>query len=359
MSKRRVFDIDFDNTADTPVPAGTETPEDPPRRGPMAAAISENAEALSQRAEAEAQIRAENDRLAHEYVSLKKNGQIVGRVPLANVRTTKLIRDRKAGRDPELDELKSSIRAVGLSNPIHVEEIEGGYELVQGFRRLAAFRELLEETGDNAYETIPANLQAKGAALDALYRRMVDENLVRRDISFGEMAQLALSYAERSGDTLDSCVDRLYASAGRQKRSYIRHFAQLITALGQSLKFPEAIPRATGLSLVKLLDVNPRFIGQLNAVLAAHPVRDAATELSLLRGAVTGGSFKPKAVSRAQTAKSTAKTTIRLNRPQGVAKCTASGKRFEVALDYDVGAVDPRRLEAALRAFLNNLADKD
>ncbi|MFK7869413.1 MAG: ParB/RepB/Spo0J family partition protein [Roseobacter sp.] len=354
MSKRRVFDIDFEATQTDPVPAGTEAPE--ARRGPMAAAISENADALSARAAAEAQIRAENDKLAHEYVALRKNGQIVGRIPLSEIKASKLIRDRKATRDPELAELKASIRDVGLSNPIHVEEVAGGYELIQGFRRLSAYRELLAETGDDTYATIPANLQAKGDALEALYRRMVDENLVRRDISFAEMAQLALSYAERTGENVDLCVDKLFASAGRQKRSYIRHFGTLLAALGDDLKCPETVPRAMGLSLVKLLEANPRFGAQVRAVLNSHPDRDAATELCLLRGAVSGGVARP-AKPKPAPVKSSAKTTIRMNRPEGGAKCTASGNRFEVALDYDVGAVDPRRLEVALRAFLNRLTD--
>ena len=56
--KKRVFDIDFDGVAevsDAAVPAGTEH-----RRGPMAAAITENADALQARQTAEAAIRAEN-----------------------------------------------------------------------------------------------------------------------------------------------------------------------------------------------------------------------------------------------------------------------------------------------------------
>ena len=161
MSKRRVFDIDFE---DNVVPSGTE-PAPEPRRGPMAAAITENAAALSERQQAEAAIRAENDRLAHEYVALKKNGQIVGRVDVTAIRADKLIRDRSIARDPELDELKASIKSVGLSNPIHVEEVADGYELIQGFRRLSAYRELLEETGDESYARIPATLQARGAQL--------------------------------------------------------------------------------------------------------------------------------------------------------------------------------------------------
>lgn len=350
MSKRRVFDIDFDDTA---VPAGTEDSA-PSRRGPMAAAISENAEALGVRQAAEAEIRAENDRLAHEYVALKKNGQIVGMIALDQIRTTKLIRDRAAERDPDLNELKTSILAVGLSNPIHVEEVVDGYELVQGFRRLSAYRELLAETSDARFAQIPATLQARGAQLDLLYRRMVDENLVRRDISFAEMAQLAMSYASRSEQGVASAIDALFASAGRQKRNYIRHFAHLLTVLGSDLKYAEIIPRATGLSLVKLLEETPRFAGQVRVVLNSQPDRDAALELSLLRSAVAGGQAKPKK-AKAPAPKSSARTTIKLNRPEGVARCTASSGKFEVTLDHDFGAIEPRRLEAAARAFLDRL----
>ena len=359
MSKRRVFDIDFDDTADPgAVPAGTD-PGPEPRRGPMAAAITENAEALGVRQEAEAAIRAENDRLAHEYVALKKNGQIVGLVDVTAIRADKLIRDRVVDRDPELDELKASIKAVGLSNPIHVEEVADGYELVQGFRRLSAYRELLAETGDEAYARIPATLQARGAQIETLYRRMVDENLVRRDISFAEMAQLAMSYGDRTGQSMGYAgdpVDVLFASAGRQKRSYIRHFAHLLRSIGDTLKYPEAIPRATGLGVLKLLDSSPRAAGQVRALLQAHPDRDAQAEVALLRQAVTGGVKAPKKPAR-PAPKTSARTTLKLNRPEGTARCTASAGKFEVLLDRDFGAVDPRKLELAARAFLDALKD--
>ncbi|WP_300038273.1 ParB N-terminal domain-containing protein [uncultured Roseobacter sp.] len=353
MSKRRVFDIDFDEAG---VPAGTEEPA-ATRRGPMAAAISENADALNARQTAEAEIRAENDRLAHEYVALKKNGQILGLIDPALISASKLVRDRMPGRDPELDELKASIRDVGLSNPIHVEEVEGGYELIQGFRRLSAWRELLAETGGDTYARIPATLQARGVQLDQLYRRMVDENLVRRDISFAEMAQLAMSYAERGGHTVTTAIETLYASAARQKRNYIGHFVRLLTSLGDELKHPESIPRATGLSIAKLIEAKPRFAAQVRAVLTSQPDRDAATEVSLLRGAVAGAAKAQTKPGKAVAPRSSARTTIRLNRPEGVARCTASAGKFEVLLDHDFGTVDPRRLELAARAFLDSLKD--
>ena len=49
--------------------------------------------------------------------------------------------------------------------------------------------------------------------------------------------------------------------------------------------------------------------------------------------------------------------TIKLNRPEGTARCTASAGKFEVLLERDFGAVDPRRLEVAVRAFLDALKD--
>ena len=350
MSKRRIFDIDFD-AGEGDVPAGT--PEVEARRGPMASAISENATALEERQTAEAAIRAENDRLAHEYVALKKDGAIVARVILDDVRTSKLVRDRSAGRDPELEELKASIVAVGLSNPIHVEDTGQGYELIQGFRRLSAFRELFAETGDNKYATIPASLQAKGAQLDQLYRRMVDENLVRRDISFAEMAALALSYAKHnSGVTARDAVDLLFASAGRQKRSYIRHFAVLVHALGSELKHAESIPRALGLKVVKALEGDANLKAQILSVLAGHPERSAEEEVQILASALT------KQAPKKQSPKATvgsARTTFKLNQPEGVAKCTATDGRIEIQLDRNFGAVDSRKLEAAVRALLDQL----
>ena len=75
--RRRIFDVDLPPADD--IPADLEVKSMGPRistvgarRGPMAAAITENAEALAERRAAEERIRAENDALAHELVRLKK-----------------------------------------------------------------------------------------------------------------------------------------------------------------------------------------------------------------------------------------------------------------------------------------------
>ena len=130
--KRRMFEIDLPDdeevesfSAEKVSPgAGGEG-----RRGPMAAAISENAGSLRDREAVAAQIRAENDALAHEHVRLKQQGLIVDLIALDLIETYKLTRDRHKGFDEELGELVDSIRDVGLSNPIRVEQrADGRYE---------------------------------------------------------------------------------------------------------------------------------------------------------------------------------------------------------------------------------------
>jgi len=356
MSKRRVFDIDFpdDTPADAPAPSVEH------RRGPMAAAIVENADALAERSAAEAAIRAENDRLAHEHVRLKKLGLITDLVPVHEIRVAKLTRDRRPDRDPELDELKASIRAIGLSNPIRVEHDGAGYELVQGFRRLMAYRELHEETGEERFAAIPAGLLPKGESLDSLYRRMVDENLVRRDITFAEMGMLVLNYMEdhpNETDDLHAVTERLYSSANRQKRSHIRTFVRLMQEIGGAVRHLEAIPRALGTELVRIFDEEPHAAGDLAADLNLLPENASAEdELALMRAAAQGRPApRPQPKPRSQAV---AKTTLKLARPEGTAKCTAADGRVELRLPRDFSAVDRARLEQAVEAFFEAL-DRD
>lgn len=353
MSKRRIFDIDFP----TEEPAQPAAPKaDAPRRGPMASAISENADALRERQAAEEVIREENFALAKEHVRMKEQGLLVDLLPLDQIHVGKLTRDRRDGRDSELQELKESIQAIGLSNPIRVEQTEDGFELIQGFRRLSAFRELLAETGDvEAFGKIPAGLVARGESLENLYRRMVDENLVRSDISFAEMAELARNYAADPGTEavdIEAAVAVLYGSAGRQKRAYIRNFASLLDRIGSYLNYPEAIPRALGLSLQKLVERTPGAAARIHAALQDAPERSAEKELEILRDALGNAPQRPK---KKPVRAGGAKTTFRISHPEGVVKCTASDGRLEVIAARDFSAQDRTQLEAAVEAFLKVL----
>ncbi|WP_225025966.1 ParB/RepB/Spo0J family partition protein [Xinfangfangia pollutisoli] len=367
--KRRMFDIDLpeDAAPEQTFPAGK--PTDPPaRRGPMASAIAETVDTVRERAGIEAAIRAENDALAHEHMRLKRLGLVLEPVALDLIDMKKLVRDRKKGPDFELKELTDSIRDLGLSNPIRVEaRADGRFELVQGYRRLSAYRALLEETGDaERYGAIPAAVSPPGEGLDALYRRMVDENLVRKDISFAEMAQLAADYAADpivGNNDPDKAVAILFRSAGYQKRSYIRAFLPLVQRLGRDLAYIEEIPRRLGLALAKRLEEDEGFAPALRAELKRHDNRSVQDELALLRRMLGQGDDEEAPVAAAAPSQSAAprpgraKTSFQFDRRTGRAKCVAAVGKLEIQIDRDFTTIDRRRLEQAVRLMLDQLDD--
>ncbi|WP_407495956.1 ParB/RepB/Spo0J family partition protein [Pseudooceanicola sp. MF1-13] len=363
--KRRVFDISVpDDGPDlgpelTPVPSA----EAPARRGPMASAISENAEALQARKSALETIREENDNLAHEFVSLREAGHVVQLIPLEDVHTYMLVRDRIPGDDLELAELVTSIKDVGLSNPIRVmPRPDGtGYELVQGFRRLSAYRELSE--GDASYATIPALIMPGEPDIAGLYRRMVDENVIRKDLSFAEMAYAAQNYAaDPSTDATDlsDAVAALFQSAPYSKRSYIKNFAYLLEMLGKTLLYPTAIPRALGVTLAREIKERPEIIGQIKADLKDWDGRSIQQEIEVLRK-YTGQDAPEQEVAgtpkaKAKPADGRTKTTFHIQSRAGQVKCTAGPGRLEIKVNRDFSSIERARLERAIASLIDGLA---
>ncbi len=361
--KRRVFDIDLPEDLEAKSAVIDEATSR--GRGPMAAAIVENAEALQQRKSAAEIIRDENDTLAHEYVALREAGQVVASVALDKVHSTVMIRDRMEGDDPELQDLVISIRDLGLSNPIRVMEWPdgGGYELIQGFRRLSAYQALAQETGDAKWQKIPALVMKGDYDVAGLYRRMVDENVIRKDLSFAEMAFAAVNFAndpKTEAKDVGEAVAALYQSAAYSKRSYIRNFAFLLDEIGSSLKFPTHIPRALGVSLARAIKGADGLAATIATELAAHQSRDANEELTLLAkytkqtegtpDAIT--SAKPKGAGR----RSSTKTTFHISSTAGQVKCTAAQGRLEIKVDRDFSAIDRARLEQAVADLIDGLA---
>ncbi|EEE35644.1 replication protein, putative [Rhodobacteraceae bacterium KLH11] len=360
--KRRMFDIDMPAMDDIPVGKVPDKVLEK-RRGPMAAAISENADALRDQQSTEDAIRIENDRLAHELVRLRSEGLVTEQIALTDVVTERLTRDRKPGLDPELDELKASIQDIGLSNPIRVERrSDGRYELVQGMRRLSAYRALHAETGDDRYATIPAGI-SDTADLDDSYRRMVDENLIRKDISFAEMGALARAYAEDPGNdcpSVDKAVSTLFKSASYTKRSYIRAFASLLAMLEKVLMHPNDIPRNVGVELKRRLDADPGLIRQVSTALMSEPDRDNAREISILRGFLSQeGSAGSKSKATSVSKPRRAKTTFQVTGRAGIGKCSASSGRLDIRYDLDFTRVDRAKLERAVAALIDDLREED
>jgi ParB family chromosome partitioning protein len=340
-----------------------ETSSAPSRRGPMAAAIVDNADSLKRREQLERDIRAENDQLAHEHVRLKKLGLILELVPLDSIETTKLVRDRSLKLDLELDDLVTSIQEIGLSNPIRVESVSSErYELIQGYRRLEAYRRLLRETKDERYATIPAAIVPSGDELETSYRRMVDENLVRKDISFAEMAELARAYSQDPQTPHiepDKAVTALFKAAPYQKRSYIRAFAELLELVGEHLRFPHAIPRNLGLNVRRSVSANGDDATAIIAALTASPDRSVEEELQILR---QHASQQPQSDRRAKSTKQLPRksatkpgVTFEFSLPRQRAKCTVTAGRIEVKTDDDFSETDPQKFEEALAAFFDVL----
>lgn len=361
--KRRVFDIELPDEIEAEV---SSTPEpDSPRRGPMASAISENAEALRARKTAADAIREENDALAHEYVTLRDAGQVVTEVPLDEVQTTMLVRDRLLHvEDPELDDLVTSIRDIGLSNPIRVvARPGGGYELVQGYRRLTAYKRLHTDDGQGGWGRIPALVLTDAPDMSGLYRRMVDENVVRKDLSFAEMAHAAQVYAADPGteaNDLTAAVANLFQSAPYSKRSYIRSFAFLLDRIGPALKYPTEIPRALGVALARVLKEEPEVATRIKAELGPDDMRTISEELDVLRRYADLDSFDAVDESKPTKPKSKraggTKTTFHIRSAAGQVKCTAAQGRLEIRVDRDFSSIERRRLEQAIAALVDGLA---
>ena len=364
--KRRVFDIDVPEDI-----APAATPEvKSSRRGPMASAISENAEALQARKVAAEAIREENDSLAHEYVALREAGQVVQLIPLEDVHSHMLVRDRMLRvEDLELEELVTSIEEIGLSNPIRVlaRPDGAGYELVQGYRRLNAYRRLNEKTGQGDWARIPTLVLPDAPDIGGLYRRMVDENVVRKDLSFAEMAHVAQVYlADPSTKVADlsEAVAALFQSAPYSKRSYIRSFAFLLDRIGDELDYPSEVPRALGVALARVLKDAPEAAGRIRAELKDWEGRSVTDELDILRRHAQSDAFdalneqvaRAEKSKRAGEARSKTKTTFHIRSSAGQVKCTAAMGRLEIKVDRDFSSIERARLEQAIASLVDGLA---
>lgn len=365
--KRRVFDInlpDEDLTEET-------APQEPQRRGPMASAISENAEALQARKSAAEAIRDENNALAHEYVSLRERGGVVEHIPLEDVHTYMLVRDRMPGEDLELESLVTSIKELGLSNPIRVmKRPDGtGVELVQGYRRLSAYKTLFEQTGSEEWAKIPALILTGAADVGSLYRRMVDENVIRKDLSFAEMAHAAQVYAmdpSTEANDLGEAVAALFQSAPYSKRSYIRSFAFLLDQIGEDLAYPTEIPRALGVAVARMLKDRPEIKARIRDDLNGWDMRSVLDELDVLRRHIgeaptrVGGdpdeiTPQPK-TKRSVADPSKTKTTFDIRTNAGRVKCTAAVGRLEIKVDRDFSTIDRAQLERAIAGLVDGLS---
>jgi ParB family chromosome partitioning protein len=116
--------------------------------------------------------------------------------------------------EDRLEELAASIRRIGIVNPIHVKEVDGGYEVVDGHRRLLAARRA-------GLVVVPCLVRGqKDAGATAI---QLTANLYREELSPVEEAAW---FAELLPECGDDC-DKL-AALVKQSRNYVESRLNLL-----------------------------------------------------------------------------------------------------------------------------------
>lgn len=317
--------------------------------GPMGVAVRETAEVLQNSTEAMVEQRRQNAADARAYRVARDEGRVLIHLGLDEVHIDDLPRDRidldAVAASDEMEELKSSIRARGQKEPIEVYRDAGGrIQLKKGWRRLTALRQLWRETGDDRFARVVARDGGAAEERVDLYIDMVEENLIREDLTFAEMAQIAIDAAGDATTGLsdvEAAVGRLYASLHKMKRSYIRSFTVLLQVLGDDLPYPKAVSRNLGVEVARRLKEDGADVDGLRTLLAG--VGTAEQQNAAL--AVFAGGERVERVPQSAAPKE--KFEFRC----GAAKVTARAGECRIKAKIDFPSLDRAVLERAVQAF--------
>ncbi|WP_323766343.1 ParB/RepB/Spo0J family partition protein [Marinovum sp.] len=325
-----------------------DTPDTPKRRrevGPMGAAVREAAGSLAESTESLVEQRRQNAADAKEWRRAQGEGRVLVEIPLDDIQTDALPRDRldleAVAASDEMEELKTSIRERGQKEPIEVFASDAGYQLKKGWRRLTALRQLFKETGDARFSRAVARVDEGAASRIDLYIDMVEENVIREDLTFAEMAQVAIIAAREEGQGAADLVSRIYASLHKMKRSYIRSFVFLLEQLGAALVFPKAVARNLGVEVARRLQAAPELAPALREELAQAATPEDQT--AILRRFAEG--------SAAPERKPKAEKSVKYEFHVGSTKVTARRGECRILSDVDFASVDRKRLQRAIEAF--------
>ena len=274
------------------------------RRSPMAPIAQVAAEAAQQSQVLDAETRsltARDKADAEAHRAAQDKGLVMVEVPLNQIDSTDMVRDRITVDEAEMDELRASIRQNGLRLPVELYQLiepngDQKYGIISGYRRVLAMRSLLSATGEPRFETIKALIKLP-ETLPAAFVAMVEENEVRADLSHFERGRIAAISAQ-SGvfDSVEDAVDKLFASASKAKRSKVRSFAMVFEALGDMLAFPEALTERQGLRLAGALRAGAET--EIRNLLAEGQGLDADAEWALLESVIEQYEGKPRDASR-------------------------------------------------------------
>ena len=209
----------------------------------------------------------------------------VHHIPLTEIDPEALPRDRNVVDEAALLELRLSIAANGLRQPIELwrlSEPRGSvrYGLLSGYRRLQAYHGLHELTGHDRYATIPAFFRVPGTVAEAL-ASMVEENEIRAGVSPWERGRIAwLAHRQEVFATIEEAVAQLYPNANRVKRARMRALAHLVDELGTHLTAPERLSQRQLLRLAAALQAG--FGDVIRTALEESSLDDPDTQWALL-----------------------------------------------------------------------------
>ena len=324
--------------------------------GPMGAAVREAAESLSETTEAKIEQRRKNAEDAKAFRTAQAEGRVLRTVPLSDIHTTDLPRDRidldAVAASDEMEELKTSIAARGQKEPIEVyRDGAGALQLKKGWRRFTALSQLFAEPGEDRFATIIARVEAGDEDRLDRYLDMVEENVVREDLTFAEMAQVCITAAADAGvgePDADALVARLYRSLHKMKRSYIRSFVFLLNALGPALKFPKAVSRNLGADVARAL----KTVDEAEALkVQLDGCTTAEEQNALLSAFVTAAKAAGKPKRPVMAPKEKFEFHV------GTMKVTARRGECRIVSKDDFASIPKHTLEKAVKAFEEALKD--
>lgn len=320
--------------------------------GPMGTAVREAAASLQESTEEKVVQRRQNASDAKEYRVAQQEGRVLVHLPLDSILVDDLPRDRleldAVATSDEMDELVASIRRRGQQEAIEVFlDSAGGYQLKKGWRRLTALRRLFDETGDEQFANAIVRVSSSEDDRLALYTDMVEENIIREDLTFAEMAQLAITASKDEafeGVSADEMVGRIYASLHKMKRSYIRSFVYLLQELGDALQWPKEVSRNLGVDVSRRLKATPdvgSLLGGLNEC------RSPQAQSEVLAAFVSE-------VTKSRTAEPK-RAREKFEFHVGSVKVTARSGECRIVDERDYTLIPKERLERAIRAFQDAL----
>jgi ParB family chromosome partitioning protein len=333
-----------------PMATKSATPRRERTPGPMGAAVRDVADNLAETTEAKVAQRRQNAEDAKTFRQAREEGRVLVRLPLAEIGTNDLPRDRleleAVAASDEMEELKASIRERGQKEPVEVYVgSDGHYQLKKGWRRFTALSQLYSETGEEDFSEIIARVESGQEDRISRYVDMVEENVVREDLTFAEMAQVAITAAEDDAiDEIDpsELVNRLYGALHKTKRSYIRNFVFLLVSLGEALKWPKDVSRNLGVDVARAIK-DAKQVGALQDQLRACSSPEAQNRV--LVGFVSAEKSPRTSGAKARPPKQKFEFFV------GKTKVTARQGECRLVSDKDFATLPKERLEKAVRAF--------